>query len=123
MRAGKLRNRIYIKRVTETQSASGALQESWSTFKALWAEINPKFGREYFSSQQIVEELSLVIAIRYYPDIVSKMRIEYGSRVFDIRYVLNVDEMDKQMLLGCVETFNVAISEHAFSSEFTTEFA
>lgn len=123
MRAGKLRHRIKLEQVAETQSSSGAISESWTTFATLWAEIEPRNGREYFSSQQVVEELTLVIGIRYYPNVVPKMRIFWAGRTFDIRYVLNVGGMDKQMILGCVETFNVAMTAKAFTSEFTSEFA
>ena len=123
MRAGKLRNRIVIQQVTESNSDSGAVQESWATFATVWADIEPTKGREYFQSAQYVEELTLVIGIRYYPNIVPKMRVQWQGRTFDIKSVINVGGMDTRMILGCIERFNVAVTEHAFTNEFTAEFA
>ena len=123
MRAGTLRNRIVIQKVTETQSSSGAILESWTTFKTIWAEVEPRNGREIFSGAQMVEELSLVLKIRYSPNVVPKMRIFWRGRVFDILGVINVYGAGKEMMLACRELFNVSISENAFTNEFTAEFA
>lgn len=123
MRAGKLRHRIVIQQPTESQSTSGAVTNSWGTFKTVWAEVEPRNGREFFNGAQMVEELTLTMRIRYMPDLSPKMRIFWKARAFDILGIVDVLGTDKEMIIACRELFNVGITENAFTTEFTAEFA
>lgn len=123
MRAGKLRNRIRIEKPVEARTSTGAIDVSWLTFADLWAEIDPKNGKESFKSDQYHEFLDVVFGCRHSPGVIPKMRVKYGSRYFNIKSILNPLERNERMLIGAQEIGSVGISEQSFSDEFTAEFA
>lgn len=123
MRAGKLRHRITIEKPVSSQSLTGAETVSWLAFATIWAEIDPKNGREAFKTGQMFELLDIVFGIRFQPGISPEMRVSYAGRTFDIQGVLNPLERDERMLIGATERGGVSISENSFSDEFTAEFA
>lgn len=85
MRAGQLRHRITIEEVTETQSSTGEVQESWSTFAERWAEMIGISGDERFAGEQFHGEVDHAFRIRHLDGVTTKMRINYDSRIFDIK--------------------------------------
>ena len=106
MRIGKLRRRITIERVTETQDTDGAVLETWSTYATVQASIEPISGREYFAAQSTQADVTHRIGIRYLSGIVPKMRVNYNSRIFDILSVINVDERSRELQLMCRESID-----------------
>jgi SPP1 family predicted phage head-tail adaptor len=66
MLAGRLKERISIVALTETQStASGELVQSWSTVLTAWAAVEPISGREYFASNQFAAQVDTRVTMRY----------------------------------------------------------
>ena len=104
MRIGKLRRRITIERVTETQDTDGAVLETWSTYATVQASIELISGREYFAAQSTQADVTHRIRIRYLSGIVPKMRVSYNSRIFDILSVINVGERNRELQLMCRES-------------------
>ena len=103
MRAGPLRNRIIIEKTTESQSSSGEVDNTWSTFATVWASIEPLNVKEYFDSQQVNAEENTRFRIRYLLGVTTKMRISWNSRIYDIRSIININEINKEMVLMAVE--------------------
>jgi len=94
-----LRHRITIEQVTETVNSVGEPIITWTTFAIVWASVAPLDGREFWASKQINSEVTGKIKIRYLSGINTKMRVLFGSRVFDIEAILNVEERNKEMTL------------------------
>ncbi len=90
--ASRLNKRIEIQALTETPDGGGGYTSTWNTTTTVWAEIKPLRGREIFESLQVQKEASFTFTIRYKLGVTTKMRIKYGSRVFNIRAVINPDE-------------------------------
>lgn len=103
VRAGQMRHNIIIQEVAEVQTSSGAITETWSTFKTVRAEILPVSGREYFASQTTNAQNTVKFNIRYLSGVTTKMRIKYGDRIFDIDSVINYRERNHAMTLMGVE--------------------
>jgi SPP1 family predicted phage head-tail adaptor len=103
MRIGRLRHRIAIERVTETQDTDGTVMETWSTFATVQSSIEPISGREYFAAQSTQADITHRVIIRYLSDIVPKMRVKFGSRIFDILSVINDNERNREIQLMCRE--------------------
>jgi SPP1 family predicted phage head-tail adaptor len=103
MMAGKLRHKVTVQIVTETQDAYGEADKSWSTHKIVWADVAPISGREFFNAKQFASEISHKITIRHDSTITPKMRILYDSRYFNIESVINEGERDRQTTLMCKE--------------------
>lgn len=101
--AARLRHTITIQETTQTRDSVGGVIDTWGTFATVRAEILPLSGREYLESQQVNAEEITRFTIRYLPNITTKMRILWGTRVYDIRSIMNVSQVDKIMELRVVE--------------------
>jgi SPP1 family predicted phage head-tail adaptor len=104
VKIGKLRHRITIELVTETQDIDGSVIESWSAYATSQASIEPISGREYFAAQSTQADVTHRIRIRYLSGITPKMRVNYSSRIFDILSVININERNRELQLMCRES-------------------
>lgn len=103
MEATKLNCRITIQSATTTRGGTGEEIKSWSTFHECFAAIKPTSGTEKYINQQLIAEATHQVAIRFKTGITPKMRVLYGTRVFDIQAVHDIDERHGEMRLICKE--------------------
>lgn len=103
MRAGKLRHRIVIEHVAETQDTDGSVLETWSAFAAAQSSIEPVSGREYFDAQTTQADVTHRIYLRYVSGVNPKMRVTYNQRIFNILSVINTRERNVELQLMCRE--------------------
>lgn len=107
MRAGELRHRITIRRISGTiENEAGELIPSYADFKTVWAAVEPLRGREYLEAQKINEELSYLIKIRFIEGITPDMVIKFKGRIFEIQNILNIGERKRELHLMCIEKVN-----------------
>lgn len=94
MFTGKLKHRIAIEKKTRGagDAAGGNVSETWSTFKKLWSNIDPKTGRELIASDQTVHRLTAIVTIRRRTDITAAMRVNYKGRILAILGVRDIDD-------------------------------
>lgn len=90
--SSRLKKRISIEVPTETADGAGGFTITWNNFASVWAEIIPLRGREELQSAKIQEVKNFKITIRYLSGITTKMRINFGGRIFNIRAVMNMME-------------------------------
>jgi SPP1 family predicted phage head-tail adaptor len=100
MRRDKL---ITLQRRGTTQDTTGQVVETWTQLEQAWASIDPVSGREYFNASGERAEVTHKVSIWYGPTVAPRDRLVYGSRVFDIRSVINVGERNRDLLLMCTE--------------------
>ena len=103
MRAGALRHYATIQNGTESQSSSGESTLTWSTYQKVWMSIEPASGREFFASDQLNAVMSHKVKTRFIDGVTTKMRILYGTRVFEILSIVNIREIGHEMILMCKE--------------------
>jgi SPP1 family predicted phage head-tail adaptor len=103
MRAGKLRRSITIQQPANATDAIGGLTQVWSTFASGYAEISPNNGREAIQAQQINAQQPILIRTRYIAGVMPKMRVLYGSRIFEIISVANLNEKNRELEFTCLE--------------------
>lgn len=109
--AGIFRKRIRIEKPAfSTNSSGGGGTPTWSLVvdrvPARFVYATPsKKGDEAFSQQQVQSFNFVEITIRYRPslNIDSSMRIVFGTRSFNIRTVVPVDEAQHIITLQCEE--------------------
>jgi SPP1 family predicted phage head-tail adaptor len=106
MKIGKLRHRIAIEQVAETQDSDGSVSEAWYTYDTVQASIEPVSGREYFAGQTTHADVTHRIYMRYIPGIIPGMRIVYQSRIFAILSVINTRERNLELQLMCRESID-----------------
>ncbi len=100
--AGKLRERITIEQPVEARDEYGSTVQTWETFVAVRAAVEPISGREYFSAQATQSEVTTKIRIRHLAGVTTKMRVSWRGTMLDIESIIP-DERRREMTLMCVE--------------------
>lgn len=106
MRAGRLRHRVTIRNLVETQSTiTGQMAQSWSTLStAVWASIDPITSRSYkeqFVAQQHLSQIDCVITVRYLSGISVKGKVINGSAEYNIEAIFDTEERNRELQLMC----------------------
>lgn len=113
MLAGKLRNRVTIQRRHETRDAVGAVVVTYLDVRSVWASVEPLTGREFFAAQQVQADAVTRIRLRYMPDAVPGMRVEFVTvhaspqsvDLFDVEAVMHTNERRRETLLMCKKRY------------------
>lgn len=104
MEIGKLRHRITFQDSVPTPDGyKGSSEVTWTNFVTVWASVKPLTGREYFFSQQVKAEVTHRVKIRYRDDITVKMQILFGTRVFGIESIFDIEERHEVLEIFCRE--------------------
>ncbi len=106
MRAGRLRHRVTIQKVTRTNAADGSPVDTWSALDTVSAEVKTVSGTERWANERTMQEYDIAVRIRHRADIGAGMRLLYGARVFDIKAPLDPDERRRELVLLCREVKN-----------------
>jgi SPP1 family predicted phage head-tail adaptor len=91
---GDLRHRITIEQKTRGPSdgAGGNVSETWSTFKKVWAKVEPRQGREIIAADQAVHRRTALITMRRRTDVNTSMRVNYKGRIFAILGMRDIED-------------------------------
>lgn len=104
--SGKLDKRVTIQQLSAASPARndvGEPNETWVAVATVWASVEPLQGREYWAQQQIQSEVSIRLRIRYRSGLTTKMRVVYGSKIFDIKSIIDPQEKHEELQLMCSE--------------------
>lgn len=90
MKAGKLRHRIALEQLVETQDPdTGAIDTAWSTFAAdVPAEILPMSGREILAAQAVESGARVRFVIRAGLAIDTRMRVAHEGLAYNITEIV-----------------------------------
>ena len=102
----KYNRRVSLQSATTISSLTGEPEKTWSTYATVWAAIRTLSGRERNAAQQVQATQTHEVTIRYsseVADVTPKDRILYGSRIFDIQDVRNIDETNIEIRMLCAE--------------------
>jgi SPP1 family predicted phage head-tail adaptor len=104
MRAGRMDKQITIQGLVTTAPESiGEPKKVYATKAEVWASITPLSSKETFAGQATNSEVTHEIRIRYLSGVLHSDRILYGVRIFDIESIINTMEMNKELIMQCVE--------------------
>ena len=115
--ASDLNRIIRIEQFSGSSDGMGGLSNpTWTTVPGcahVPAAIKPLSGYEQFTAQQLYPGVNYRIFIRYRrtQNINASMRVVYGSRIFQIRGALTIDEANMTVELKC-EELQAAGSNH-----------
>lgn len=101
--AGKLHHLITIERPIEAHRF-GEVVITWEEFAKAWAQVKPISSGEYFELESQGASVTHRITLRPISGINSKMRIRYGSRIFEIAGIpRTLDERGRLMEITATE--------------------
>ena len=108
MSIGKMNRRLHFQTQTRTSDGAGSSSVSYSDNFTTFGMITPKTGRENLFGDQLEENITHIIKIRYRTDVSHKNRIQFRpdsntTRTFNIKRVLNVNDRNRYLDLQCVE--------------------
>lgn len=107
MNIGKMRHKITVHNLIETQSTTtGEMVQSWSTGACVWAAIEPLQGRELFAAQQYQAKVDTRITVRYSPEttpITAKSMVNHSTGDVDyfIESIINPEERNVELQFMC----------------------
>jgi SPP1 family predicted phage head-tail adaptor len=102
MRAGPMRQRVTIENLIETADGYGQMIQSWTSAGTFWAKIQHLTGREAVNARQVKAETTHMVQLRYigklWPtgEIPPSSRMSFKGRYFNILWVPNVDERNRE---------------------------
>lgn len=86
--AGKLRHRVVLQeRLTEQDTDTGDMEETWSTVATIWAAVEPMSARELLAADAVQSKLTTRIVIRT-REVDYSMRIVYRGKNYNIEGVV-----------------------------------
>lgn len=99
--AGRLRHMVEVQQNAPTRDTGGGSVDSWSTVTngRRPAEIVPVTGLKEYVDNQLQETITHKVTMRYLAGVTTANRILFGSRVFDIRSVVNPQERGRDLIL------------------------
>lgn len=105
MRSGQLRHTVQIQSVTLADDGMGSPTETWATVTGgtVRAEIWSLRGEERLAGERLEARITHRVRLRYFSGLTSAHRLVFGSRTFRIRFVNDVDQRGREMLLDCEE--------------------
>lgn len=105
MQSGQLRHRVSIQHLSGSVSDGvGNVRQTWTdVYTDIPASIEPIASRELYAAEKTETKNSHKITIRYMDGINSKMRVVFGSRMFNIDGILNKDERNISLEMVCAE--------------------
>lgn len=74
------------------------------TIATRWAKIKPLTGKQLEYGKQINELVTTQVNMRYYAGLTPDHQLLFGTRIFNILSVINVDEANEEHIVMCVET-------------------
>lgn len=102
-RSGNFRHQVYIEENNGVKGPTGALGDNWETFAITRAAIWPSKGKEIVIDGKLVMKTTFTIRIRYQPGITAAMRIRFGTRIFNIVQMPNMEERNVLLDFVCWE--------------------
>ena len=109
---GKMRYRIKVETATNTRDTGGGITQAYTPVTFIYANIKPTNANSSYRQGIVQEKVTHEVTIRYMNNISTNHRISYGSRLFDIKGIINIDERDRFLKLLCEE--GVAIWRHQY---------
>ena len=101
--AAMLRHTVKVQQRTQESDGAGGYTDAWSDLFTASAAINPAKGYERLQAMQMETHITHKMVMRYDGRITTAHRILFGTRVFNIVEVLNVEERNMWLEITAVE--------------------
>lgn len=103
MKIAELRHQIIIQEKIQTPDGMGGFTETLNTVHETWAAIWPVSAKETRENMRVEANVSHNIRIRYRSGITYAMIVVFGTRTFEIKGIVNIDERNTWLDMVCNE--------------------
>lgn len=101
----EVRHQIELQSEALTPNDSGGQDVVWTTFETVWASLKPKIVKEVPFGAKLESRVQHDVFFRYVSGVDTSDRIKFGTRIFQVKAVINLDEKNEWL--------------HVLSEEFT----
>lgn len=101
--SNQLRHRITLQSRSGANDGFGQETLTWTDVLSCFASIDPAPRPQQVAGEAEVSSRTHVVMIRYRPNITARMRAIYGSRIFEITSVIDLEERHFWLQLDCTE--------------------
>lgn len=101
--SNQLRHRITLQSQSVANDGFGQAQDVWIDVATCWASIEPSPKGEQVAGAAMVASRTHLVTLRYRDGVTAKMRALFGSRIFEITSVIDVEERHFWLQLDCTE--------------------
>ena len=98
--AGRLRHRITVQNIADSQDEIGGAVQTWSDAAKVWASIETLRGVELQNMQMLSPRVSHKIRLRYLSGFTERNRILFGDKIYHVEFINNVDKRNK--VIECI---------------------
>lgn len=105
MRAGSLRHFVTIQHFVETgRNSRNDPEGEWQDlYLMVPCSVMTKSAGEDEGQRQQVSSATIEVTMRWHPNVTADHRIKWGTRIFNIDGLNNVDERNRELILTCKE--------------------
>lgn len=89
---GSLKKRLEIQTNANSVDAGGGISSDFSTSQTVWGALKPLSGKEVFTQGQVQKNVTHEIIVRYNSSLTTANRIKFGTRLFNVRSVIDLEE-------------------------------
>lgn len=101
--SGMLRHVMDVETATIARDSVGEPIETWASVAEVRVACESLTGKELLIGQQVNAAADTKITARYHPLITAEARMRWGSRIFDINHVNNIQNRNRWLVLTCQE--------------------
>lgn len=101
---GAMRHRFTLEARARTPGEGGTADITWTPVADVWGRLFPMSGRELVDADGVSARLTHEIALRYRTGVEPQMRLRQGTRLFEIRAVIDIAERRRWLRLLCEES-------------------
>ena len=100
-----MRHIITIQAETRTSDGGGGYTQTWTDYHEAYASVRPVSGAESYKQGQMSDTQLYEFVIRYETKrtITPAHRIKYGTRMFQVRTVINHEERNRYLIMRAEE--------------------
>jgi SPP1 family predicted phage head-tail adaptor len=99
----EMRHRVTIQACTRTADGEGGFSQSWVDSSTVWAAIYPMREAQVFEYRSVGVDASHIVKVRGDVPVAEKDRVVFGSRVFEVLTVADVQERGIVKIISCME--------------------
>lgn len=103
---GDMRHRLQLEAPLTSADGGGGVTRTWSLVAEVWAALKPLSGDEVSEADGVSGRVSHEVWIRYRTGVLPEMRFRLGTRVFEIRSVIDTGE--RHRFLRCLAEERIA---------------
>ena len=105
MQTGKMTQQVTLRTNAQVSDGGGGYTQTPTDITGIWAWVEPLQGNEQLQAMQTGMKRPHRITMRYRAGMAATQTLLYGTRVFDIKSVIDPDEKHRELIVMADEVF------------------